>query len=59
LAGELPAKHLWHVQGLRYLYQDHLAAAMRCAHEAAGGGGAAAAVLCGLCMPIHDTCVVP
>jgi hypothetical protein len=31
LAGELPAKHLWHVQGLRYLYQDHLAAAMRCA----------------------------
>jgi hypothetical protein len=29
LAGELPAKHLWHVQGLRYLYQDHLAAAMR------------------------------
>ncbi|WIA32755.1 hypothetical protein OEZ86_005939 [Tetradesmus obliquus] len=29
LAGELPAKHLWHVQGLRYLYQDHLAAAVR------------------------------
>lgn len=29
LAGELPAKHLWHVQGLRYLYQDHLSAAVR------------------------------
>jgi hypothetical protein len=29
LAAELPAKHLWHVQGLRYLYQDHLAAAVR------------------------------
>lgn len=29
LAAELPPKHLWHVQGLRYLYQDHLAAAVR------------------------------
>jgi hypothetical protein len=29
LAVELPAKHLWHVKGLRYLYQDHLAAAVR------------------------------
>lgn len=29
LSAELPAKHLWHVKGLRYLYQDHLAAAVR------------------------------
>ena len=27
LQGELPAKHLWHVQGLRYLYSDALCAA--------------------------------
>lgn len=29
LSAELPAKHLWHVKGLRYLYQDHLAGAVR------------------------------
>lgn len=29
LSAEVPAKHLWHVKGLRYLYQDHLAGAVR------------------------------
>ena len=29
LQGELPAKHLWHVQGLRYLYSDALFAATK------------------------------
>jgi hypothetical protein len=29
LQGELPAKHLWHVQGLRYLYTDALSAATK------------------------------
>lgn len=29
LSAELPAKHLWHVKGLRYQYQDHLSAAVR------------------------------
>lgn len=40
LSAELPAKHLWHVKGLRYLYQDHLAAAVRCV---------VASGLCGRC----------
>lgn len=30
LAAELPAKHLWHVQGVRYRYHDALSAAVRC-----------------------------
>jgi hypothetical protein len=30
LGAELPPRHLWHVKGLRYLYQDQLAGAVRC-----------------------------
>jgi hypothetical protein len=29
LAAELPARDLWHAKGLRYIYQDHLAAAVK------------------------------
>jgi hypothetical protein len=29
LSAELPAKHLWHVKGVRYLYHDAFAGATR------------------------------
>jgi hypothetical protein len=68
LAAELPAKNLWHVQGLRYLYEDHLAGAVRCAacclacdtyvcmcgRERGRGGGGLLCAAVGACMLACD-----
>jgi hypothetical protein len=43
LSAELPARDLWHAKGLRYIYQDHLAAAVKYVLETGGVWGRGAA----------------